>query len=197
MSEKVTKDEYLACISRLGQKVKIRAIFSEFPCVNETTIQKRLEKMIKSGELWKTGPHLRSRWFSDKAAYDAFLPGADEFFAAERAVQAAQTKQNNSDYRQRNKQSINATKRARMAKKRALRPPKPAKAVRPPRPHRAPSVTVAKKERIGGEVVIPDGVRVQVLPGFTSDRFAVNGPVMGGFKTMGIGRYIDDLMGAF
>jgi hypothetical protein len=190
MTEKVAKDEYRTVIRSLGTEATIGAIFAAFPDISEWTINRRLYKMHANGELWKIGPHLRIRWFADKDTFDAFAVGADEFFKAETARIHAEAEQRRFEYRLRNRERDNAARveRARKERAAALPKPKPVKTCKPA------GVVVVKKvaaRLTGGEVVIPPGVKVQKLPGFKGDRFAVTGPVVGGFRTLGIGRYIE------
>lgn len=81
------------------------------------------------------------------------------------------------------------------------KPPKPApKAKAAPKPkHRQQPIKLAKAKSVKPTVksfkdmpvVNAGAVKVKVLPGFTGDRFAVSGPVIGGFASMGLGRYLE------
>ena len=188
MTEVVSREQYYAAIGPLKQGARFRQICDAFPGVNETTISKRLVKMVNACELWKIGPHLRTRWFADKQAYDEFAKIADQVFAGERAESARIAKEKKAEWRRANVKEINAKSYARKAAKKALLPqkPKPVKKCKPANVQ----VTKVVKRLTGGEVVIPAGVKVQKLPGFKGDRFAVTGPIVGGFRSMGIGRYI-------
>ncbi len=155
-------------------------------------ISTTLTLMVANGRLFSIGRPGWMRYFASKESLEAVRHEVIQLIEEQRNASHAAAK----------KKMYARTELARRAKRaaaRALRdasPPKPKKQA-PKTSHKPLAIVTyaaAKKPHKkasppSGPIVVPPHVKVQVCPGFKGDRFSVTGPVVGGFSTMGIGRY--------
>lgn len=160
--------------------------------LNWCTAKKALDRLIASGRVFGVGPDKHRRWFSDQEKAQAFALIVDDVVAAKRAEQAERAKGHRAAYEARRQ-----AKRVRVERKPKPAVVKPAKNAATPwrqenqETKSARAAQLAEKNR-AVEIITPEHVKVQVVPGYMGDpRYTVNGPVIGGFRTAGVGRYLD------
>lgn len=137
------------------------------------TVRGMLVDMRRDGEAYAAGPATRPRWYASREAMDADQAAAR---AAEEVRKAAIVK-----HKARGGRACAAKKSAFVIVSKALGEKSAAERTRP-----AP-------ERLPVEIIGMDGALKKCKPAekYPDHRFVVTGPVVGGFATMGIGRYLE------
>lgn len=151
------------------------------PDIDYWKVSVTVSHMVTAGEIIRVGPKMLSRYFASREHAAA----AEIWMVAELAEHTARLKAI------RSAKQI-AVQRERRARERAAKPPKPEKvkpvkrivllsALKPSAKHQPATVA---------QIVVPANVKRTVHP-TPPARFEVTGPVIGGFATAGIGRYLE------
>lgn len=185
--------------------LRLREMADMLPQIEANRLYSSALRMFATGRLQRCGVKQHYHYFLD----------AEQCVAAETAVADRHARERAEQADRRREQYVACKRNRREAEKAAgkPKPPKPPKAapllsqpkgravgvtLAPELALRANALTVSKKP-LGSvtratEIVIPDHVQIQRLPGYVCDtRWVVpNEPVIGGWASMGPGRYLED-----
>lgn len=131
--------------------------------------RRAINDMERSGDLWRAGPLNRLVWFTSEAARDAARASIDAAHAAHKAKIRAH-KVNAGQRRAAQKHTFSIAAKTAQDKAASVRT-KAAKA--PP------------------TIVGMDSAKVTICRPCDVERYRVSGPVIGGFATLGVGRYLE------
>lgn len=152
-------------------------------------------QLVLCGLLIGVGPKCSKRYFADEALAQAYLARIPvELDAVKVARKERDLQRRRNAYR----------------KKVAQRPARPAKPKAEPKPlqvakpkpatktpwradHSKPAPVTTPRAKVVQQIVEPADVKRTVAPVRRDTRFAVEGPVIGGFATMGVGRYLEEV----
>jgi hypothetical protein len=167
--------------------------------------QREVCRLVQLGKLhaFKTSPHLR--YFASVESLEASRPMVEADEALYRIDSRKRALAKNLRYYRKNiKPKLEAARALAPNKPRKVRKdagiPKKLKAEKPPKVAKAPRpLKVMQPKPIPAKhsldefkkaiAAIPDHVKVQVIPGYTGDRWQVQAP-RNGFASLGIGRYV-------
>lgn len=149
--------------------------------------------MREEGKLFSIGEKKDVRYFMSEEARDGAAAAYKQFVHLSKLERIERAKET----ARRSARKSEAAKTAkRRAEKAAAVDAKPK--VRKPNHKQMPmKLAKPKSPKVGGKsfkdlpVVNAGKIKPKVLPGFTGDRWGVSGPVIGGFVSAGIGRYLD------
>ncbi|MBA3592086.1 hypothetical protein [Methylibium sp.] len=177
------KQRIIAAVSACGPRGARQAEIAAASGIMLNHTSAELKRLCAAGQVFCIGSRKHSHYFPDASSAAAFAP----VFEAEQTVLAQAIK--DADLMRR---------RAAHRRKSAAKPGKPRKARAPnkvPKPavnHWRQDNTKPSAQTIkAAVVVIPAGLKPTICPSGTDHRFTVTGPVIGGFATMGVGRYLE------
>ena len=169
-------------------------------------VQREVCRLVSSGRLFVNKTRPQHRYYATQESLEAMREEVER----DLAVYLIESKERDLEKHRRFYRNSIAPK---LAAARALKPPKVRKVrsdagiIKKPKPEKPPKVLKAPKGRAirvmqpkpipskhsldawkNAEPIVPDHVKVQVLPGYSADRWQVQAPA-NGFAALGIGRY--------
>ncbi|MBA3622888.1 MAG: hypothetical protein H0W48_00155 [Methylibium sp.] len=164
------KQRIIAAVATCGPRGARQAEIAAASGITLNHVSAELKRLCAAGQVFCIGSRKHSHYFPDAQRAAVFAP----VFEAEQAVLAQAIK--DADLMRR---------RAAYRRKSAAKPSKPRKARAPNwcKDNTKPSAQTIKAV----DVVIPEGLKPTICHSGKDHRFTVTGPVIGGFRTAGVG----------